>query len=492
MDSATAEQVQAVRRMMVDDLPLYARHCLIIRSKSEALIPLDFNSAQVHIHEKLEAQRREAGRVRALILKGRQQGASTYVQARFYHAVTHSIGRRAFILTHEDEATQNIFGIAERFHEHCPPELQPETGKANANELSFSCLDSGYRVGTARTKGVGRSQTIQYFHGSEVAHWPNAEAHLAGVMQAIPGGAGTEVILESTSAGAGNMFAEKWEHAIRGQGDYIAIFVPWFWQDEYRAEPPMEFAPSAEDRACADQHGLDEKQVYWRRKKILELHGVWHFRREYPATPAEAFSAESPGALWTREIIANHRVHEVPMLRMMAVAVDPATTSKATSNEAGIVWGGLGTNGHAYVMGDESRRGRPIEWASAAVRAYDENSMNWLIYESNQGGEMVEDLIRTINRGRKLPVAVKSVHASRGKRARAEPVATLYERGLVHHVGSLPGLEDEMCTWDAETSNESPNRIDALVWLLTKLLVKGAARKVRPPKVQSTRPKWDF
>jgi hypothetical protein len=477
-DLTREEALGRVRRKLSADLPGYAERCLIIRSKSVALIPLRFNNAQRHVHQALEEQKARTGRVRALILKGRQQGCSTYVQARFYHAVTHAPGRRAYILTHEDDATQNIFEIAERFHTNCPLEFRPSTGASNAKELSFSNLDSGYRVGTARTKGAGRSGTVQFFHGSEVAYWANAETHFAGVMQSIPDAAGTEVILESTSAGPTGMFATKWAEAVRGEGGYIAIFTPWFWQDEYRLPVPEDFEPTAEEENYAEKYGLDAGQIVWRRDKILELNGVWHFRREYPATPAEAFSAENPGALWTRKVIEEHRVHRPPLFRLMAVAVDPSTTSKATSNEAGIVWGGIGLNGHGYVMGDETRRARPIEWAKTAVAVYDEHGMEWLIYESNQGGEMVSDLIGTIDRGKKLPVAIKSVSASRAKRARAEPIAALYERGMVHHVGSHPALEDEMCTWDAENSNESPNRIDALVWLLTKLMLKRKTHRV--------------
>src|SRR5262249_56894979 len=95
------------------------------------------------------------------------------------------------ILTHEDAATQNLFEIVERFNTHCPAEAKAQTGAANAKELWFDALDSGYKVGTAGTKGVGRSSTIQLFHGSEVAFWPHAETHAAGVLQAGAGGPGT-------------------------------------------------------------------------------------------------------------------------------------------------------------------------------------------------------------------------------------------------------------------------------------------------------------
>ncbi len=165
---------QAAPRQLADDLAHFAATCLTIRGKDGALGPLVFNRAQRFVHERLAAQHAATGRVRALILKGRQQGCSTYVAARFYHRVIHANGLRVFILTHEDAATQNLFEIVERFHAHCDPLVKPSTGAANSKELYFDRLQSGYKVGTAGTKGVGRSATIQLFHGSEVAFWPFA------------------------------------------------------------------------------------------------------------------------------------------------------------------------------------------------------------------------------------------------------------------------------------------------------------------------------
>src|SRR5262249_39657033 len=163
---------------------------LLIRSKSGTVCPLVLNRAQRYIHGRLEQQLKKRKRVRALILKGRQQGCSTYVGARFYRRVTQNKGLRVFILTHEDAATQNLFDMVDRFHAHCPLDVRPSTGAANSKELYFDALDSGYKVGTAGTKGVGRSSTIQLFHGSEVAFWPHAETHAAGVLQAVPDAAG--------------------------------------------------------------------------------------------------------------------------------------------------------------------------------------------------------------------------------------------------------------------------------------------------------------
>lgn len=312
------------RARMQDDLRFYAEKCLHIRAKSGKVQQFRFNRAQDYIHEQLQRQKATTGRVRALILKGRQQGCSTYVGGRYYHATTMQSGIRTFILTHEDAATQNLFEMVNRFHEHCPAHVRPATGAANAKELFFSHLDSGYKVGTAGTKGVGRSSTIQLFHGSEVAFWPHADTHAAGVLQAVPDEDGTEVILESTANGIGNLFHQKWRDAERGVGDYIAIFVPWYWQDEYRRTEPDGFDPTEEERVYADQYGLDREQLAWRRNKIAELKDGALFKQEYPATAAEAFQMSGHDSYIKPALIAAARKATREESGPLVIGLDPA------------------------------------------------------------------------------------------------------------------------------------------------------------------------
>ncbi len=309
--SNLTDRHREIRLKLRDNLPHYAANCLKIRTKAGFINPLVLNRAQHHIHEQLEEQRAKIGRVRALILKGRQQGCSTYVGGRFYHRATHHRGLRTYILTHEDAATQNLFEMVNRFHEHCPDPVKPSTGMANAKELSFNILDSGYKVGTAGTKGAGRSSTVQLFHGSEVAFWPNADTHAAGILQAVPDEPGTEIILESTANGIGNFFHKKWRDAETGVGDYIAIFVPWYWQEEYRRSIGSDFGLDEEETEYASLYGLDNEQMAWRRNKIAELKDPTLFKQEYPATAAEAFQMSGhdsyiPPALVARARKARH------------------------------------------------------------------------------------------------------------------------------------------------------------------------------------------
>jgi hypothetical protein len=312
------------RKRLRDDLEFYARNCLKIRTKAGKVAPFAFNRAQRYIHERLEAQKAETGRVRALILKGRQQGCSTYVGARYYHATTWAKGRRTFILTHEDAATQNLFEMVNRYHEHCPVAVRPSTSAANAKELFFDQLDSGYKVGTAGTKGVGRSSTIQLFHGSEVAFWPHADTHAAGVLQAVPDEPGTEVVLESTANGLGNLFHQKWQDAERGLGDFIAVFVPWFWQEEYRKDVPAGFALDAEETEYATLYGLTDEQMAWRRNKIAELKDPALFKQEYPATAAEAFQMSGHDSFIKPASVAKARKAVCEPSGPLVIGYDPA------------------------------------------------------------------------------------------------------------------------------------------------------------------------
>ncbi len=312
-----------------DDYPYYAHNFLKIRTKSGAIKKFAFNSVQKYLHSRLEEQRAECGKVRALILKGRQEGCSTYVGGRFYHHTTHHKGIRTFILTHELEATTNLFDMVERFHEHINPNFKPSTGKSNRKELIFDRLDSGYRVGTAGTKAVGRSSTIQLFHGSEVAFWPNAADHAAGIMQAIPDEPNTEIILESTANGLGNYFHNLWQLAEVGENEFIPIFIPWYWQSEYRSMPGHDFELTNDEEKYQSLFRLDLEQMAWRRKKTIDLADPLLFKQEYPATAAEAFQTTGIESYIGAELVLNARKNEAKPWRGAVLAgFDPARDGK--------------------------------------------------------------------------------------------------------------------------------------------------------------------
>lgn len=318
-----------------DNLATYASTCLKIRSKAGgANVPFVFNRAQRYIHERLEAQLAKIGYVRALILKGRQQGASTLIGARFYQKTSMNEGTGAFIVAHEDKATNNLFQMVKRYNDHNP--IAPSIKASNAQELIFGKLDSGYKLATAGSKDVGRSNTARLFHGSEFGFWANAQMHLAGVGETIPSGAlgaGTEMILESTANGLGNAFHLMWQAAEAGVDEngntceYIAIFVPWFWQDEYRTEPTPGFKLSIKDEKYRHAYGLDLSQMQWRANKISGYGKgfAWLFDQEYPATAALAFKTSTMNPLISPEdVTLAINSGYLDLSQPLIIGVDPA------------------------------------------------------------------------------------------------------------------------------------------------------------------------
>ena len=317
------------RKRLKNDFAFYSRNCLSIRTKDKGLQAFDLNRAQQFIHKQLEDQKDRTGKVRAIILKGRQQGASTYIEGRFMWRTTHAKGVRAYILTHEDDASQNLFNMAKRYYEHLPTFVKPSTSAANAKELHFNNLDSGYQIGTAGNKSVGRSQTNQFFHGSEVGFWPNASEHAKGILQTVPDAPGTEVIYESTANGVGNFFHQQWKAAERGESEFIPVFVPWFWQEEYSKETPPDFRQTREELELAEQYDLTQGQVYWRRVKIADLSadgtdGERSFKQEYPMNAAEAFQLSGEDGLIKAENVVRARKAHVNGNGSYVVGVDPS------------------------------------------------------------------------------------------------------------------------------------------------------------------------
>lgn len=359
--SSIDDRERAVRQKLKDDFDHYASRCLKIRPKDPRAgnLPFTLNRAQRYLHQRIEEQRAQTGKVRALVLKGRQQGISTYIGGRFYWRTTHGFGLRCFILTHEQDATDNLFGMVERFHDNCPVLVKPHTGAANAKELAFDKLESGYAVGTAGTKAVGRSQTIQLFHGSEVAFWPNAPTHFAGVVQAVPDLPGTEILLESTANGVGGEFHERWQQAEAGIGDYIAVFVPWFWQEEYRRSVPDGFALDPEEHEYATAYGLDAEQMAWRRNKIAELKDPLLFKQEYPATAAEAFQMSGHDSFIKAASVVAARKMTCDAIGPLVIGADP---SRFGNDRFSVAW----------------RRGRKVSKVESKAKLDTVQGANWL------------------------------------------------------------------------------------------------------------------
>lgn len=279
--------------ILVNSLEAFSAHCLQVADKKGNSKPFIWNAAQKALHERLEKQIRNTGKVRALVLKGRQMGISTYAAARFYHKTTTGFGRRTLIVAHQQKSTNNLFDMVKRFHRHNP--LPISTKNSNATELVFDKTDSKYSLATAGTEDVARGTTAQFAHLSEFGFWSNGQKHMAGLGNTIPDTAGSEIIIESTANGLGNAFHQMWQDAEAGKGEFIAVFLPWFWDDGYRATVRPDFELSPEDVAYKDAYGLDLEQMQWRANKIATYGDGFQYlwNQEYPATAAEAFQTST-------------------------------------------------------------------------------------------------------------------------------------------------------------------------------------------------------
>ncbi len=317
-------------RMFRGSLEEFSARCLKIKTKDRKIIPFKFNTAQKYAHERLEEQLKRTGKVRALFLKGRQQGISTYVSARYYHKSSLWSATNVYILTHEQKASDSLFGMVDRYHEHNP--IRPNVGINNAKEMIFDRLDGSYTVATAGQKAGGRSRTSSLFHGSEVAFWTNASDHFASSVQTVPDEPGSEIILESTANGPQGEFFERWQDAQNGDSDYVAIFIPWFWQDEYCREPEPGFKlddtpiqGEMSEAEYAEAFDLSLGQMCWRRYKIVELRSPGLFDQEYPATAQMAFvNSNSDSYITALPVLRARKRKDIEAGGPLIMGADPA------------------------------------------------------------------------------------------------------------------------------------------------------------------------
>jgi len=285
-----AKELQKRKQLQTykDDFALFSKEQIriITKNASQGFVPFEFNSAQSIINKKLEDQLAETGKVRAIVLKARQQGISTYCAARVFWKTFFTPYTRSVVMAHDSATSDALFNMSRNIIDNM--EEPPALNKSNAKEILFEHNKSGYRLYTAGAKEAGRGTTPTIAHLSEVAFWQFDEQILAGLFQGISQEVGTEVILESTANGASGEFYRLYQGAMRGENEYIPIFLPWFLTTEYRRKAPDDLELTEEESELLEQHDLDNDQLYWRRLKIAES-GERKFRQEFPATPEEAF-----------------------------------------------------------------------------------------------------------------------------------------------------------------------------------------------------------
>lgn len=372
------------------DFPFFAKANLKIRTKEGSIEALVLNEAQTYLHNRLEHQLQATGKIRALILKGRQQGCSTYVGGRFYWHTTRKSGKATFILSHEADTTEKLFQMVERYHANCPEPAKAQTDVANRRRMVFSGLNSEYFVGTAGNENVGRGGTVQYLHASEAAFYPDGDAFSKGLLQSVPDLPGTEVIIESTANGMDAMFYLMCMDAMANRGDYQLIFIPWFWQKEYRRKPPADFVlensvPFGDEPKIADVYKLTLDQMAWRRNKILELKSLKAFMQEYPCNEEEAFIASGNSLISSLAVMAARKSTITDVGAPLVMGVDP----NEAMGRVGISW----RRGRELFKIHEIEGRKPMELVNIIATFIDEYNPVKCFIDTGNGYGIVDRLL---------------------------------------------------------------------------------------------------
>jgi len=364
--------LETIARFRADQFA-YSTLCLRIRDKGAHLIPLEANFAQTTVENKIRKQWEETGRIRAVVLKARQEGVSTWTAGRFFKRIHLEAGQKGLVIADSLDRAGALFGIYTRFWENLPAELKPERKSyANQKRLAFS-HDSELAVRPASDSEAGRAQTIHLLHASEIAFWPTSTQRETWVslMQAIPDD-GSEIIVESTAKGAGGLFHELWELTQKKGSGWLGIFLPWWIHEEYEVTPTKAELEAMEQGADdfelqamsegipyeGQKFVLPLSKLAWRRRAISEKFGgdpltlgqdaTRDFQREYPATAEEAF------------LMSGSCFFDEDMLRRMTMkTADPILVGNMKEADE-----------HRPVRLEETARGRVSVWEKPDPKAH--------------------------------------------------------------------------------------------------------------------------
>lgn len=287
------EKIKAI----VQDFERYAENNLKIRSKAGEVVPLKFNNIQRQIVRAVMDDLSNDRPVRYIILKARQEGVSTLIEALIYWWTATHKNVKSKIVAHENETAKALYEMFRRYYDNTLPIFQPKIKYNTRSDLTFDTEDgkglkSQIDVASAKNTGVGRGQTINWLHGSEISLWADGSEIVAGLMQAVPLLPKTAIFLESTANGIGDYFHKTWQAAKADQSVFKPLFFSWAEHEEYQITPPAGFTRTAEEKALAKEYNLTDAQLYWRREKIKEFSGdLDKFQQEYPLNDAEAFLA---------------------------------------------------------------------------------------------------------------------------------------------------------------------------------------------------------
>ena len=294
----------------------YIEKYIKIRDKSGKVIDLKLNQGQLKLYDAIKKQAKENKPIRIIVLKARQIGFSTLTESIIFKNTVTKFNVNSGIITHKEEATTNLFNMSKRMYDNLPPEMKPATKASNAKELIFdndsgTGLKSKIKCMTAGSSGVGRSDTFNYLHISELAFWGNnAKETTIGLFQAVPNLPNTMIVIESTANGF-EYFKELWDMAVKGESDFVPVFVGWNELDDYKMLYTG-FELTEEEKDLQTRYNLSLEQLTWRRWCIANNCGgdIEQFKQEYPICPEEAFIS-SGNCVFDKEKIIN-RIQELP------------------------------------------------------------------------------------------------------------------------------------------------------------------------------------
>lgn len=297
----------------------YIEKYIKIRNKEGKIVDFRLNNPQQRLYDIIKEQKQAKKPVRVIILKARQMGFSTLTESILFKETVTKFNRRTGIITHLSTATSNLFNMSKLMLDNLPEELKPSVKKSNAQELIFdnesgTGLKSRIKCMTAGTSGVGRSDTFDNLHLSELAFWEgDVTATLTGLFQAVPNLPDTMIIIESTANGY-EKFKELWDQAVNGENDFIPLFVAWFELPEYSMKYTG-FKLTEEEEKLKEIYNLTNDQLEWRRWCIRNncQNDIEQFKQEYPSCPEEAFVSTGKCIFEKQKIIDRLRVVPKPI-----------------------------------------------------------------------------------------------------------------------------------------------------------------------------------
>lgn len=417
--------------------PAFAHDLLKIRLEEGGIGRLTLNDTQLKLHDLLETQKAQTGKVRAIVLKPRREGLSTYIAGRFYHQTIFNHGLKTLITSHYEKSTDVLFEMVKLFQREMPDGIRPETGKNSATSLEFVASQGAYSVSTAGNPEAKRGDLAHLFHGSEVAYWRNAEDVVTASLETVGNKAGTEIVLESTGA-PNTLFAEMWHKAVAGNSEFMPIFFPWYLSNRNRADA-THLIPTAEEKELMRIYaGMDLENIAFRRMKLGSISET-KFRREYPATPADAFIADHQNAFISPEVVQIARNRNLPsnLTAPRIIGFDPSQT--ADGDKCALVLR-VGTKVEKVA---QFNRETVQERADVVRRFFSQHDADHLFIDQGGSGKEIYDLLRAwgmnSNQITLVPFGAKASNSNLYPNKRNE-IYTLM-RNWLKEEGQIPNME---------------------------------------------------